>query len=581
MLGAAYGDALGWPNERISKSKTPEQPGNICELKEWKRREGGRFYSHEEIIKAGEYSDDTQLILCVSRSLQRGDVWWDYMTQVELPFWSIYERGGGGATKRAVESWSRAVRPWAPSRKSQDVTKYFDAGGNGVAMRILPHVLFLHEHDFSAVALNIFLDGITTHGHPNALLGALVYGYALWSSVNRNSTLAYGELIDELLDAVDSWSVMPDPSDVASEWQKQSEVHLGNYANIWESSKNKTVTYLRTCKQALSKGALCADTDVLKELQCFSKDIGGAGTVSAIASIFLASRHAAAPINGITKAAHSVGIDTDTIASMTGGLLGCIGGADWLPASTDKIQDISYLRQTAMSLASKKKENLKTFPSIKKNTLNAWRDEVITLPDTKTIDLPDGRNATVCHLPDQHTKSDKHKIQLRMLRTEDEQTIYVKKISKHETAYEDSMEVGQFIRKIPQSAIAPASTNRPSPSGTSHLRLGPKVLVSSIEQSVRFYKELLGLTVKKQTKDTAIFHQGLVLMPHSYTKEINAEDFRSLIYVEITDIKNRYECMLNKNVDITCSLSNWKKSKFRFFRCLDPDKNLVEVFEKQ
>ena len=69
MLGAACGDALGWPNERIGKSKAPKEPqGPLKEFRSWIRRTGGRFFPHEETIEAGEYSDDTQLILCLSRS---------------------------------------------------------------------------------------------------------------------------------------------------------------------------------------------------------------------------------------------------------------------------------------------------------------------------------------------------------------------------------------------------------------------------------------------------------------------------------------------------------------------------------
>jgi len=92
MLGAAFGDALGWPNERIRKSIIPKHPqGHLYEFRSWIRRSGGRFFPYKEIIEAGEYSDDTQLILCLSRSLLKGKKWFEYYTQIELPFWSLYE----------------------------------------------------------------------------------------------------------------------------------------------------------------------------------------------------------------------------------------------------------------------------------------------------------------------------------------------------------------------------------------------------------------------------------------------------------------------------------------------------------
>ncbi len=105
MLAAAYGDALGWPNERISKVNSSKEPqGHLHELKSWTRRTGGRFFPHEESIEAGGYSDDTQLILCISRSLNHDEDWWNYFTKVELPFWTLYERGGGSATKRSANA---------------------------------------------------------------------------------------------------------------------------------------------------------------------------------------------------------------------------------------------------------------------------------------------------------------------------------------------------------------------------------------------------------------------------------------------------------------------------------------------
>ena len=97
--------------------------------------------------------------------------------------------------------------------------RYFDAGGNGVAMRVLPHVLRLNEKDFPEIAANIFLDGIATHGHPRALLGALAYGFALWSAFRKESKLAYGELVDDLIQHVEIWSALPLQPTVLPEWR--------------------------------------------------------------------------------------------------------------------------------------------------------------------------------------------------------------------------------------------------------------------------------------------------------------------------------------------------------------------------
>ena len=575
MLGAACGDALGWPNERIGKSKAPKQPqGRLHEFRKWARRSGGRFFPHEEIIEAGEYSDDTQLILCLSRSLLKGEKWFEFYTQVELPFWSLYERGGGGATKRAVDSWTDGIKPWNPNRKPQDVKRYFDAGGNGVAMRALPHALYQSEADFGKVATSIFMDGVTTHGHPRALLGAIVYGFALWSALRKDTKLGYGELIEEIIANEAAWAFIPAPDEFFPEWISQAEKHFKDYQKLWSAAKDEILKYLEICKTELSKGALSFDDDALEKLQCFNKQISGAGTVAAIASVYLASRYAADPINGVIKAAFAIGSDTDTIASMAGGLLGCINGSDWLSSVKSGIQDCSYLEKTALKLSTRQTDGVSIFEAVKRTALKNWNDDVVSASDSSEVKLPDGRIATVNCGQDQIGRSGKYKVEFRRFITSEGQTIYINKISK-----------GNFTsqQRIPEAAPAKqAAPNQPQGTlQTDRLNLGPKLPVASIEKSVLFYKELLGLTVKKQSKDVVVFHQGLVLAPASYGKEFQSQEFRSLLYVEVTEIQNRYHWIMERGIQVITPLECWGQSKRRFFRCLDLDGNLIEVFEKQ
>lgn len=575
MLGAACGDALGWPNERVGKSKAPKQPqGRLHEFRRWTRRSGGRFFPHEEIIEAGEYSDDTQLILCLSRSLLKGEKWFEFYTQVELPFWSLYERGGGGATKRAVDSWQDGIEPWNSNRKPQEVKRYFEAGGNGVAMRALPHALYLCDEDFSKVARSIFMDGITTHGHPRALLGALVYGYALWASLRKEAKLGYGELIEEIIANKAAWSPIPAQDNFSQDWLAQAQKHLKDYEKLWLSTKEEILKYLDVCKSELSRGALSFDDDALEKLQCFNKQISGAGTVAAIASVYLASRYAADPINGVIKAAFAIGSDTDTIASMAGGLLGCINGSDWLSSVKSGIQDCSYLEKTALKLSTRQTESMSSYEPIKRTALKKWIDDVVSAPDSSEVTLPDGRIAKVNCGQYQISCSGKYKVEFRRFITSEGQTVYINKISKGNFASQ---------QRAPETVPSTKQTSSNQSQGTmqeDRLNLGPKLPVASIEKSVWFYKELLGLTIKKQSKDVVVFYQGLVLAPASYGKEFQSQGFRSLLYVEVTDIQNRYHWIMERGIQVITPLECWGQSKRRFFRCHDLDGNLIEVFEK-
>lgn len=578
MLAAAYGDALGWPNERVGKSKAPKQPhGRLHDFRRWTRRSGGRFFPHEETIEAGEYSDDTQLILCLSRSLLRGEAWWDYFTQEELPFWYAYERGGGGATKRAVDSWLDGVAPWSPNRKPQDVKRYFNAGGNGVAMRILPHILRFGEKEFPEIATNIFLDGVATHGHPRALLGALAYGFALWTAFRKDSKLAYGELVEDLIKNWEVWSSLPAAPEIQAEWKGQAEKSLQGYAKLWESAKVEVLEYLEVCRAELAKGALSFDDDMLKKLQCFDSKMSGAGTVAAIAAVYLASRHAADPINGVVKAAFAIGSDTDTIASMTGGLLGCINGSDWLSSVKQGIQDASYIEKCASRLVCSQADDKASIEPLRRTPLKNWIGDVVAAPNARETILPDRRKATVNRSPDQVGSSGKFKVEFLKLTTEDGQIIYLNKISKGDFGGQPAQRqtaVTSVIGKTSEGQRQP----QPLPE---RLSFGPKLPVYSMENSVRFYKGLLGLSIKKELQEVVVFHQGLVLIPASYVKNFPGGGFRSLLYIEVADIPNKFKAVIENKVQIVTKLEKWGQSSRRFFRCLDPDGNLIEVFEKQ
>ena len=197
FIALAAGDALGWPQEFPRKViGKPKSIKPTPELRAWMRRGGGQYYPHEELIQRGEYSDDTQLTLAVARSrLFAGNTWWNVLTRTELPLWTLYERSGGGATKRAVACWIKGKSPWSGGGK--DVKRYFDAGGNGVAMRVLPHAIFYSGvDDPSQLVRDVIMDGVATHGHPRALVGATAYAYAAWWLLRTERTIKFGELVD-------------------------------------------------------------------------------------------------------------------------------------------------------------------------------------------------------------------------------------------------------------------------------------------------------------------------------------------------------------------------------------------------
>lgn len=349
LLALAAGDALGWPQE-MPRNVHGGSAGKGVHVgfKKWIRRSGGRYQPFEEIIRPGDYSDDTQLTLAVARSrTNHGSAWWKAFTRAELPLWTLYERGGGGATKRAARAWADGRPPWK-SNKRNEVQQYFAAGGNGVTMRVLPHALFLAEQECPAVLMHdVVLDGSATHGHPRALVGAAVYAYAAWSLARRSSTLRFGELLDTLLDEAPEWGKFPRSDRDGGSWFDAAEdVTDGRYPLTWEQTTCEMRELLEIARKGLQDGALADDHSVLKELGCFGRT-KGAGTSSAAAAAYLVTRHAAQPVQGVLRAAFEKGTDTDTLAAMTGGLMGCLCGVEWLPTSWSQVQDAEYIQNIA------------------------------------------------------------------------------------------------------------------------------------------------------------------------------------------------------------------------------------------
>lgn len=351
FLGLAVGDALGWPQERRGRSKSPIDAGAAhLGFVPWTRRVG-YIQSYEEGIGPGEYSDDTQLTLAVARSRsQYLSDWWRAFTRMELPLWTLYWRGAGGASRRAARAWCSGRRPWEAT--GQRLKRYFEAGGNGVAMRVLPHAVYLSaDKDDGRLIHDVVLDGVATHGHPRALVGAAAYAYAAWVLARKTDTMRYGELLDALLDDRKKWARLPEQKGTGDSWfSAGNTVMSGEYPEMWAQTAREMQELLERARDGVREGALANDAAVLRDMGCFSAE-RGSGTRSAAAAVYLATRHAAQPVRAVLTAAFAKGADTDTLAGMTGGLCGCLSGADWIPPSWLEVQDAAYIRGVARRIA--------------------------------------------------------------------------------------------------------------------------------------------------------------------------------------------------------------------------------------
>lgn len=574
FLGAAVGDALGWPQEmpwnRLDKPKNSPEQTLTNGFQEWLHKAGGRYYSHEEVIWAGEYTDDTQLLLCTARSLLYGKDWWKHLTQKELPSWNYYERGGGGATKRATKQWLAGKQPWSSSK---DKKKYFDAGGNGVAMRILPHcILGATETDFTNIARNIVANGVCTHGHPRALVGALAYGFAVWVALRERGTLQYGAVIDRVQAEVESWSVLPDLQDICPTWKSSVlEFRGAGYEQSWEATVGEMQQLLEDCQKGMKQGALSVEQEVLTKLGCFDKRVKGAGTVSAAASIFLASRYAADPLGGVVEAAFASGADTDTIASMTGGMLGAIAGVEWLQHYAERVQDSEYIKKLADNLV---KPSFSTFTDDGRATKGQLDSLVEKLRESKSgdrVSIPDGREAKVSAVIEHKSLSQSTLAVSWKLDVADGQSLYVKKISR--TKNDDKLEVKNNNSHRRNIELQPVNV----------LKVALKLPVRDLDKARFFYEKVLGIKVEKELPGL-ITYDGIVLESLASKKNLNKNNYgdgntraNNTIYIEIESLDEAYNNVVSFGSKILQPIS--EKSDRRIFTCSDPEGNEVKIIE--
>ena len=554
MLGLAVGDALGWPVEdragRVGgTAKIQPEPW----FSAWRRREGGRFAPHGPDIHPGEYSDDTQLALAVARSRSIGPDWWEHLVQVEFPLWPVYERGGGGALKRAAQSWLSGRPPWE-DKNNDNVRRYFAAGGNGAVMRCLPHCLSRRTQDREELARALDLDGITTHGHPRALVGSRLFAAAVTWALGRDEPLPYGGLVQLLLDTTPHWSA----PFTAQEPLFASQRHpIPGWEEEWMQAVDETVHLLHISRDGLSQGSLAVDRPVLEQLGAYSNH-KGAGHVSAAAAIFLASRYASQPQQGLLAAAFARGTDTDTLASLTASLLGALHGTDWLDPLAQEVQDANYIVEVTDQLLNDEPASLATqrWRRTARSQLYRWLENP---DDNQPIPLGPFGQASVIATTDHDTKA--HFVRQWKLRTQVGQTLFITRSQRQRD--------GHPKWSVPAPSRTPTEQKVPP-------RAGLILQVADLASARKFYEEVVRLTVQRATDDYVSFG-WLALEPARNTPqlEIPTRDTSQLIRVYI---EKDALSQLRKEIDVLGLPTTDAPPRFKdgAFRCRDSDGHTVE-----
>ena len=333
LMAAAAGDALGWMTESV---RDVEQLRNrfgtdwLTYYRDWSKPEGGRR-GYMDRIRRGDYSDDTQLTLATARSL-RGDGSLDaeHFAYRELPAWLDYARGAGAATRAAARAFRKQSVRWNKNfytyARRHQTCDYRDAGGNGVAMRVAP-IALANLADPDLITEGVWRSAITTHGHPRAVAGALLYAHALRLCFMRRRSLTRSDLAGNLTELLEGAAppAVPEFDEWLAIWNRRADTTFGNLLEKVAGEAAADLAHL---------AELPADDErstrrYMEVLGCFRPETKGSGTGTVLAALAIATEERDDIQQALPWAINQLGSDTDTIGSFVGGLCGAVHGEDF------------------------------------------------------------------------------------------------------------------------------------------------------------------------------------------------------------------------------------------------------------
>lgn len=363
---SAIGDALGWITEfEKSTQSLNEKFGTerIDSFHTWKKTVGGRFYGFIDTIKAGSYSDDTQLLLAVARCIKKdGSLDHNNFAKNELPNWLDYARGGGRTVKTAADKIQRKSVKWFNNFYNFKVNgenyDYKESGANGAAMRVLP-IALANLGNTEKIKEEIFCNSIITHGHPRAILGAMLYGYAVNQIiVFRPEDFNWENYITQIgLDFPKKFELSFINKTEIREWLKEwNKSSNRTFESVYAETITETQNQLRFVYQSIKQNITVQET--LKKIGCFDPATKGSGIATVVAGIYLATKFHDKPLEAIIQSVNALGSDTDSIAAFTGGLVGALHGHNIIPDKWKSVQDIEYLDKVAERLLAISEDSL-------------------------------------------------------------------------------------------------------------------------------------------------------------------------------------------------------------------------------
>lgn len=350
---AAFGDALGFITELADAGRVQHRLGadRVLDTIAWRRKVGG--YNGVTVdFPPGTYSDDTQLRLATGRAI-RADGKFDVaaFAKVELPAWSNYALGAGTGSKEAAANLARTSATWYSNFFDSKRASYVHAGGNGAAMRIQPHVWAARDlHDDKTILTDVIRNSICTHGHARGILGACLHALTLAFAMREGRPA----LLDDMRKLTAALERVPEyigfDGDLRLFWLGPWEEAAGcSFASSSAEVVSEIQEDIRRLEALNDTGDGSITYDLAVEaVSAREPAVRGSGTKTALLAAFAASlADPDEPLAGLLPVANALGSDTDSIATMSGAIVGVLSKVD----CTGTIQDRDYIEAEARRLA--------------------------------------------------------------------------------------------------------------------------------------------------------------------------------------------------------------------------------------
>lgn len=353
VLWAAWADALGFISELTSADNLRRRTRGreLTRPMAWTRMVGGRMGVRVELPE-GCYSDDTQLRLATSRAIGNHGFDVEAFARVELPVWPSYALGGGRASKAAAAAMAKQQANWA--------NNFFDgwenAGGNGAAMRIQPHVYAARDLRSLRHIDDVIRNTVVTHGHPRGIVGAVFHAIALTFALDRGAVPgpdSFGPLLDATREALGAFERQPELAGYwLPQWERKTEV---SFLRAWHSTVDEIEDILHTAAPAWRMmrnagqdrdDAIRAYNELVRLLRLDDETVRGSGTLTSAAALLLAAAFPDHPAQSAQIAASRLHTDTDTIGTMAAAIVGAVSPRELL----SPVLDEDYLREEAERL---------------------------------------------------------------------------------------------------------------------------------------------------------------------------------------------------------------------------------------